>query len=145
MKIIVITDTHNYIDYARMIINKTAGVTDVIHLGDMVLDAVELSSLFPKINFHFVKGNNDWLSNANEELFMCACGHNILAVHGHQYRVKNGLLNISLKARSVGADVVLFGHTHIMCDTESNGIRFINPSPMGYAIIDDNGMGVYKY
>ena len=145
MKIIVITDTHNYIDYARMIINKTAGVTDVIHLGDVVSDAIELSSIFPRVNFHYVKGNNDWFSNAKEELFMCACGKNILAVHGHQYRVKNGLLNLYLKAKSIGADVVLFGHTHVMCDTVSDGIRFINPSPSGYAIIDDNGIGVYEY
>lgn len=145
MKIIVITDTHNYIENAQMIIKKTDGVTDVIHLGDMVSDAVELSSMFPEIKFHFIKGNNDWFSNGDEKLFMCACGKNIFAVHGHQYKVKNTLLNIALKAKSIGADVVLFGHTHIMCDTEYDGVRLINPSPYGYAIISDEGIEVYKY
>lgn len=37
----------------------------------------------------------------------------LFAAHGHRYSVKSGYERIAAHAAKLGADIVLFGHTHI--------------------------------
>ncbi len=66
-------------------------------------------------------------------------------VHGHQYGVKMSLQSLYYRAKEKEADIVLFGHTHVPCCEQEDGIWLINPgSPSrprlagkgSYALID---------
>ena len=57
--------------------------------------------------------------------------------HGHKYNVKSSLLPITYKGKEVGADIVLFGHTHRAYLDEIDGMTIMNPgSVSGYGIIE---------
>lgn len=145
MKILIFTDTHRYIENAVSAVKRTPGVTDILHLGDLVMDAEELQILFPQINVRMVAGNNDFTPHVKDELLFEACGHRLFATHGHAYGVKRDLSRLAEKAKSVGADIALFGHTHQMHDSMEHGVRLMNPSPFGYIVIDDTKIEVKKY
>ncbi|MEG0145820.1 MAG: metallophosphoesterase family protein, partial [Clostridia bacterium] len=64
--------------------------------------------------------------------------------HGNTYRVKQGLLMLAYGAREVGADIVLYGHTHIPSVDRDGPLLLINPGALmdgRYAILtfSDNG------
>ena len=61
MKILALSDTHAYLENARAVLARLQGKVDaVFHLGDHDDDAVALQQEFPKLPFHYVKGNNDY-------------------------------------------------------------------------------------
>ena len=51
----------------------------------------------------------------------------IFVTHGHAYGVKSGLGRLIDKAESVGADIALYGHSHIPDLTYMRGISAFNP------------------
>lgn len=56
MKILVFSDTHNYLDNAREVLRRIGGQMDmVLHLGDHDTDAMEL-----KRNFHLSRSIMCW-------------------------------------------------------------------------------------
>lgn len=131
MKILVLSDSHGEIaSMARAILEQ--GPDAVIHLGDCVPDANALQARFPALTIYQVKGNNDWRDQTPERLELSLEGVRILAVHGHQYGVYSGPLRVSLAAREAGADVALYGHTHIpACERTRDGLWLLNPGACG--------------
>ena len=75
----------------------------------------------------YVAGNGDVLSSAPSELELDVGGVKILALHGHRFGVNTDLYTLSAYARSVKANVCLYGHTHVPDVTYHYGIWFINP------------------
>ena len=68
MKVLVISDTHRYLQNAEDIIKLYGGkINTVIHLGDLVNDVKRLSIKFGNINFYNVSGNNDYDSSVPYE------------------------------------------------------------------------------
>ena len=51
--------------------------------------------------------------------------------HGHQFRVKMGLLRLKLAAQEANARVALFGHTHRSFCQETDGLLLLNPGACG--------------
>ena len=45
----------------------------------------------------------------------------LFVTHGHAYGVKSGLGRLAERAKTLGADVVLYGHTHIPEQREIEG------------------------
>ncbi|MBL4937165.1 metallophosphoesterase [Clostridium sp. YIM B02515] len=126
MQIAVISDTHRH-SYS---INKAAsiiqGMDMVIHLGDNVEDVEVLKEKF-KGNIINVRGNCDFTSFVPRERLEEIEGKKIFMTHGDKYNVKYDLLRLKYRAKEVGADVVLFGHTHQSLELYEDGIWFINP------------------
>ena len=60
MKILILSDTHRYLDNAAEVIKTFGGIKDVIHLGDVVEDVENLKKIFPDRKFYNVAGNNDF-------------------------------------------------------------------------------------
>ena len=90
----------------------------VIHLGDLISDAEEISYLYPKLPVCMVPGN-------------CTLqGRSILLSHGHLWGVKSGCDAAIARARAAGADILLFGHTHQpLCQQMEDGLWVLNPGP----------------
>ncbi len=98
----------------------------IIHLGDNVDDILIIAKYY-KGRIINVKGNCDSSTSTPYDRIEDICGKRIFLTHGHRYNVKDGLLKLRYKALEVGADIVLYGHTHIgKLDFEA-GIWYINP------------------
>ena len=78
------------------------------------------------------------------------CGKKFFLTHGHRYSVKDGILKLKYKALETGADIVLYGHTHIAKIDYEEGIWYINPGSAAeprdgspsFAIIDIHGESI---
>ena len=88
MKILVLSDTHAYLENARAVLAQLQGKVDaVFHLGDHDDDAVALQQEFPKLPFHYVKGNNDYRVDTPSQKLVRLGGKTLLLTHGHKQRV----------------------------------------------------------
>ena len=144
MKLLVCSDSHRTLTYMRRAV--LAEQPDLfIHLGDHEDDAQQLSREFPTLPLLQVCGNCDagW---SDEQRTATLGGAVFFLTHGHRYGVKYSLLRAELAAREAGANVLLFGHTHIpLCDWH-NGLWIVNPGACGgrtptYAVIEaDDGI-----
>ena len=52
--------------------------------------------------------------------------------HGHLYRVKYDTAGLANAGLYRGADIVLFGHTHVPFWDSINGMTLLNPGSIGY-------------
>lgn len=126
MLIAVVSDTHRN-RYALDQTLKTIEPADIlIHLGDNVQDAEYLKGKFRGSVIN-VRGNCDILDNVKSEIVEVIEGKKIFITHGHNYDVKYTILNLKYKALEIGADIVLFGHSHVSMIEYVEGIWFINP------------------
>ena len=61
-------------------------------------------------------------------------GVRFFLTHGHQHHVKSTLFSLLRDARTNGAQVVLYGHTHIQdLHREADGLLVMNPGAAGFA------------
>ena len=110
----------------------------VIHLGDLQEDAEELTYVYPRLPICMVPGNCDgWTMDPLKKQITLA-GKRILLSHGHLWGVKKGYEAAVADARAVGADILLFGHTHrALCQQLEDGLWMMNPgaSRTSYGLI----------
>ena len=143
-RIFVFSDSHRYVRnmYAAM----EDGKPDlVLHLGDMLRDAEELSYAYPQQSIVMVPGNCDGWTTQPLQKLLDIQGKKLLLSHGHIWQVKSGYETALAAARQQGADLVLFGHTHrAYCVQEPDGLWVLNPGAArdscGVVTIDGSGM-----
>ena len=114
MNALIFSDSHGRSRAMRAAIERQITPPDAIFfLGDGLRDAEE-----PELGetpIYAVRGNCDWFSGYDDtpdERVMQWAGHTLLLTHGHAYGVKSGMGALLVHAVDVGADIVLFGHTH---------------------------------
>ena len=127
VKILVFSDSHGRVGPMQRAID--AEVPDLVcHLGDCERDCRQLVWDGPLCQ---VCGNCD-LAPAQPSVYSAAyAGYRFFMTHGHLYGVKYGLLRLSMAAQEAGADVVLFGHTHVPYCSCEGGRWFLNPGSCG--------------
>lgn len=127
MRILVFSDSHGRIGPMQEMMERY--VPDaVFHLGDVVRDGERLAELYPRTPFHRVAGNCDWNTSGLEpEGVAFLEGKTILYMHGHTQGVKTGVGLAVKAARAIGADLLLFGHTHRSFCEEYDGLLAVNP------------------
>jgi putative phosphoesterase len=126
MLIAVVSDTHRvtkYINSAKKLI-KSADI--LIHLGDNVDDVEMLEQDFHG-KVYAVAGNCDFANKFPKEAIIEVNNRKIFFTHGDLYGVKNSINNIYYKGRELGADIVLFGHTHQQLIERGENIILLNP------------------
>lgn len=123
--ILIVSDVHGrrarldeLISYRKSLL-KEGEVLNVIFLGDGLEDLFA-SSHYDSIITYAVRGNCDYnviYSPMGEKMpftqLVLAGGYKIFITHGHLFSVKESALELCREASSVGADIVLFGHTHV--------------------------------
>lgn len=149
MKLLILSDSHGDITSMERIadIERPDGV---IHLGDHASDAKALARKLGHISVCMVRGNCDSDSDVAEEHTLDFGGHTFYITHGHRQNVKSGLLALKYRAEEAGAELALFGHTHIAHLDLPGGVRLMNPGSArrvlwqharyGLVIIDDDGL-----
>lgn len=130
MKILVLSDSHGRVDAMEEAV-RLEQPDMIMHLGDLVRDADALGARCPGIPLVRVPGNCDGSSRLAGVLLYRVGGVPILLCHGHQYSVKSGYYRISLAARQEGAEVLLFGHTHVQYCEQYDGLWMLNPGACG--------------
>ena len=129
MKILVFSDSHR--SWSGMIQAIDEQKPDqVIHLGDLISDAEEISYLYSKLPIRMVPGNCDGWTTVPSIKQITLQGRSILLSHGHLWGVKSGCDAAIARARAAGADILLFGHTHQpLCQQMEDGLWVLNPGP----------------
>ena len=141
MKILVFSDSHRALGTMYDAIERLRPDA-VIHLGDHLEDAESMESVFSGVDFYHVPGNCDFFTSAPPSLTVSLDGVRVFLTHGHLFGVKSGLTRLTLEARRVGAQLALFGHTHIQHMEERGGITLLNPGTAGrfghsgYAVVE---------
>jgi len=113
VKLAVISDSHwgktRLEMFARLA--REESFDAIIHCGDGLSDAKWLEKNLPA-EVRYVAGNCDPRWSCDRELRMHYESVRLLAVHGDLQNVKLDLSPLSYYAEDIGAQVVLFGHTH---------------------------------
>ncbi len=129
MRVAILSDTHGNWALAVRSLDLYGGADCVIHLGDTTDDA-ELIELSLGRKLHIVAGNCDKGGKYPGAITLQMEGKRFFICHGDRFHVKAGIADLYRKAQHEGADIVLYGHTHIPSIEEINGILFINPGSM---------------
>ena len=128
MKIGVVSDTHRMHTFIDKIIPQLKECDLIIHAGDNVIDSKYIYKM-TNVGIMAVKGNCDF-EDIEEELFFEIEGKNIFVCHGDYYNVKYDLSQLELKAKEVGSDIVIFGHTHTPLNLKKDDIIYLNPGSL---------------
>ena len=145
MKILVFSDSHR--SQADMIEAIDEQKPDqVIHLGDLISDAEDLTYVYPRLPICMVPGNCEGWTTVPAKKLITLQGKRILLSHGHLWGVKGGYDKAIGEARKSGVDILLFGHTHKPLVDKRGKTLFVNPGSIGdwarpfYAVVTlENG------
>lgn len=130
MRILVLSDSHGNVENMVRCVELTE--PDVIlHLGDCQRDAEALQRRFLSVPMQSVPGNCDWGAVDAPEVLTEYGGVRILMMHGHTRNVKASTLSAVYAAREMGAQVLLFGHTHRPLVDYDGSLWVMNPGSVG--------------
>ena len=119
MTLLVLSDSHGRADRVEEVIRRVRP-DGVLFCGDGLRDLTYRDVPCP---LWAVAGNCDWMSSPlivngsvlqpeTEELVTVE-GIRILLMHGHTYGVKESPLRAVYRAAELGADLLIYGHTHV--------------------------------
>ena len=127
MRIGIVSDTHRFTTAIDKAIPYLKHCDLIVHAGDNIDDSYYIEAV-TDVPVVAVKGNCDFYSDPgnDEETFM-AEDKKVLVCHGHNYGIKYNLYDLEKRAQDSNADIVIFGHSHVPCYEEKDGVVFINP------------------
>ena len=135
--ILAFSDSHG-VPLPERLISVARESDFVFFLGDGLGGLREIADLD---NLFFVKGNCDSYP-APEERVIDIEKVRVLLTHGHLYRVKTDLLNLTLRAEELGCSLAFFGHTHLAEEVKADGVTLVNPGSLAYPM---TGAPSYAY
>ena len=122
----MLSDTHGNRARVNALLPLMREADFVFFCGDGIYDLLSLNELSGKL--YAVGGNCDGCGD--KELFLEIEKKKIFLTHGHRYGVKRSFSALSLRAEELGADIVLFGHTHTALSEQVGGTLFVNPGTL---------------
>ncbi|WP_062355347.1 metallophosphoesterase family protein [Bacillus kwashiorkori] len=124
MKVLICSDSHGLTD--ELIQVKQRHEADFyIHCGDSELTADHKALE----GYEVVSGNCDFEPNFPNQLVLNAKDR-IFVTHGHLYNVKSSLLSLQYQAQEHDANIICYGHSHILGIEKINNLLFINPGSL---------------
>ncbi|HHV78747.1 MAG TPA: metallophosphoesterase [Firmicutes bacterium] len=126
MLIGVISDSHGKVSAIDAAVRALEGASVYIHAGDYYCDG-KLTARLSGVTCYAVSGNCDFGPRGPMELMIELDGKKIYVVHGHLHSVKRGLDLLVKTAAQKGADIVVFGHTHVPVVAWSGNTLLFNP------------------
>ncbi len=150
MRIGVVGDIHGNYYGLKQAVSEMGSIDMLFFTGDGFRD---ISRLQAETDVHIIGviGNCDFYSNYPPEQLLNLDGHKILLTHGHLYGVKTDLNRLGMAARNKGAELVVFGHTHMPLNSAWQEIKLFNPGTLSrersyrgtsYGIIEISDRGI---
>ena len=132
-KLLILSDSHNSTGAVERILHAESDATAVIFLGDGLRDLEEALTFYPKMKVYAVAGNCDFGALEQTIAFY---------THGHMYGVKYDLDTLTDAAEARGAEVALFGHTHVPVAEQHGSVFLFNPGSCGRCYTGPNTYGI---
>lgn len=131
MKVFVASDTHGN---SQILVNAVLDERPqlVLHLGDYERDCMKVREAFPDIVVRAVRGNGDFRGSEPDYDEFVFENKRFFMTHGHLYGVKTSLDAVLNAGFLRGADILLFGHTHIPFYKVIDGMVVLNPGSIAY-------------
>lgn len=150
MRLIVVSDTHRRFAPFDEVVSLHPDVYAYIHLGDGWQELETMRELYPEKKFLGVCGNCDFAAQDEPSGLLEIGGARVFYTHGHLYNVKYTLHPLLQEGKRLRANVVLFGHTHIVYEAYDKKMHVMNPGSLGqpragrpsYGIVDITGQGI---
>ncbi len=142
-KLLILSDSHGSRSaIERILAAEVQNIDALIFLGDGLRDLEQALTKYPHLRAYSVAGNCDY--GALEPLDgLAAFEHVILFyTHGHMYGVKYDLDTLADAASARGAEVALFGHTHIPVAKKCGKVFLFNPGSCGRCYTGPNTYGL---
>lgn len=128
MRIGIVSDSHGDVRVFNDML-AVPGVAEVelwLHAGDFAPDADDLELLSGRRVVR-VLGNCDlFVDGVYDETVVEVAGHRIFLTHGHLFNVRLDTGMLAEAARTTGADIAVYGHTHIAL-VEHGDVTVLNP------------------
>ena len=145
MRILILSDSHLRTWLLPQALAAEPEAELIIHLGDGA-EAMPPYLEADRRPAFLLRGNCDKLLPCMTEILETdVAGSHIYAAHGHQHFVKYEIDKLALEARLHGADIVLYGHTHMPFYEYLNGMHIFNPGALQnghYGVIDIVPQGI---
>ncbi len=144
MRILVLSDSHCDFFSLKKAIEAQPTAETVVFLGDGYTDFEKCRPLLADKTVYCVRGNNDFHCDYPKNTIFEAGGLRIYISHGHYEYVKSGLGYITSVAKRNKCNLVLYGHTHVQQEDNTDGIKLFCPGSIRsdeYGVVDitDNG------
>src|SRR5690554_6811998 len=126
-KVLLVSDSHGMQQELKDIVAKHQNeVSYFFHCGDSELESDDVC-LKP---FSVVGGNCDFLGDFPEELVKDIDGFRFFVTHGHRHSVKSSFMMLQYRGEETGAQIICFGHTHMLGAEMIHNKLFINPGSL---------------
>lgn len=146
MKLLILSDSHGDLPVLRDVLQRENDADAVIFLGDGLRDMEQIQDENPALKIYSVRGNCDFASFAPSEALGAFGGMLVFYTHGNGYEAKLSLTPLRTAARERGAEIVLFGHTHLPYYAYEDGLYMFNPGSVSmgsrcpsYGLMEING------
>ncbi len=153
IKILVVSDSHGQNYLVKRAIAQEAPFDILVHAGDVEGSLRKELGDPAEYGVCAVAGNMDWHDEYPDSRCFTAGGRRFYLVHGHRHGVHGSRDRLVKAAIENGAEIVIFGHTHMPVLEERDGITVLNPGSIAkprqqgwkktYAVIelpvDDDG------
>ncbi|MFJ8458160.1 metallophosphoesterase [Lysinibacillus xylanilyticus] len=126
MQILVMSDTHGDSDVIEKVRGFYPKVDTFIHCGDSELPFSHKALDGMKK----VRGNCDIDQAFPDEAVFDIKDVTVFLTHGHLFNVKTSILSLSYRAKEVEAQIVCFGHSHILAAEMIEDVLFLNPGSL---------------
>lgn len=131
IRVLVISDTHRNVRKIDDVMKREKKVDLVLHLGDLEGHGDYIRQV-TQCPLEAVRGNCDYDGEFSPDNLIEVGGHMIFMTHGHRYDVDYDLYELEDMARSCGADIAMFGHTHRPYFKQmEDGFVILNPGSLG--------------
>lgn len=131
MKILIVSDTHGRYHHLLKTLERVQPIDLLIHLGDFE-DGEDYIRALVQCPIEIVSGNNDFFTGLPKEKLIQIGKYKIMLTHGHRYGVNSGITGILEAAKYNGADIVMFGHTHVPMINLTESVWAINPGSLSF-------------
>lgn len=142
MRVLVLSDSHGDVYKLRRAIDSQLTAKLIVFLGDGEYDIDSVECRVPVIK---VRGNCDFGSSLPLNFTDEVCGKKIYCTHGFRENVKYTTENLISAAKSHGAHIALYGHTHVPVTSYDGGLYLVNPGSVhegSFAVIDITDSGI---
>lgn len=129
MNIMVVSDDHGITGFeeAYRLLRKKVGTIDaLLHAGDVEHFNEDYYARICECPVYIVRGNNDF-NDAPLERMVNLGGKKIFITHGHRYGVYTDKQRLYLAGKERGADIIVFGHTHVAEHIKMDDMDILNP------------------
>lgn len=142
MRVLVLSDSHGDVYKLRRAIDSQPTAKLIVFLGD---DEYDIDSVECRVPVIKVRGNCDFGSSLPLNFTDEVCGKKIYCTHGFRENVKYTTENLISAAKSHGAHIALYGHTHVPVTSYDGGLYLVNPGSVregSFAVIDITDSGI---